>query len=88
MPTTLMTSASKMTSSTAKVGYLGEATPRVDEQTQNRHVTSALEVGTFTSLEQSPEVIVRHDRHGHLGNARGLHAGHRRIGQLPFVHEV
>src|ERR1035438_9806603 len=62
-----------------EVRYLGEATPRVDEQTQNRHVASALEVCTFTSLKQSPEVIVGHDRHGHVGDARGLHASHRRI---------
>src|SRR5271157_2134990 len=71
-----------------EVRYLGEPTPRVDEKTQYRHVASALEVGTVTSLKQSPEVIVGHDRHRHVGDARGLHTGHRRIGQLPFVDQV
>src|ERR1017187_7277667 len=65
-----------------EVRYLGEATARVDKESQNRHVAPALEVCAFADLKQFPEVIVGHDRHGHGGDARRLHPGHRRIGQL------
>ena len=82
---TMTTSVLEVDVGEGESGRFPRAKSGVDEQTDERRVTSAYEVAAVARLQQLAQVVVVHDRDGRLRDVRRLHVRHWRGRALPFL---